>query len=296
MKGNLPAWFAQVPPEPAAMAKMEALLGGLNLHTVCDSAHCPNAGECFSRGTATFLILGDVCTRNCTFCAVTKGTPPLVDEEEPQRLVEAARRLKLEYVVITSVTRDDLPDGGAAHFAEAVNLLHRHLPGTKVELLVPDFQGSRQAVETVLRSSPEVLGHNVETVPRLYKEVRPMADYERSVRLLAEAKDIDPNIVTKSGLMLGLGETGGEVIEVMRDLREAGCDLLTLGQYLQPSTKHHPVARYLPPEEFTSYEAAGRGMGFAGVAAAPPVRSSFRAEKMYRAAIAKKTGGDHVRE
>lgn len=294
MKGNLPAWFAQALPEPSAMAKMEALLAGLKLHTVCDSAQCPNAGECFSRGTATFLVLGDVCTRNCTFCAVTKGAPSPVDEGEPQRLLEAASRLKLKYVVITSVTRDDLPDGGASHFASVVGLLHRNLPGISVEMLVPDFRGSRPALETVLRSLPEVLGHNVETVPRLYKEVRPMADYDRSVRLLAEAKEVETSIFTKSGLMLGLGETADEVIEVMRDLREAGCDLLTLGQYLQPSPAHHPVARYVPPEEFAGYEAAGWEMGFAGVASAPPVRSSFRADKMYRAAIVKKTGGEHV--
>ena len=294
MKGNLPAWFAQTPPKPSTMAKMEALLDGLKLHTVCDSARCPNVGECFSRGTATFLALGDICTRNCTFCAVPRGAPAPVDEGEPPRLLEAAKRLKLKYVIVTSVTRDDLPDGGAVVFAEAVNLLHRNLPGTAVELLVPDFRGSRPALETVLRSSPEVLGHNVETVPRLYPEVRPKADYERSVNLLAMAKDISPQIVTKSGLMLGLGETRDEVIEVMRDLREAGCDLFTLGQYLQPSAAHHPVARYVPPEEFAQYGKIGEEMGFAGLAAAPAVRSSFRADEMYRAAVAKKTGGDHV--
>ena len=281
MKGNLPDWFSQRPPDPQSILKMEELLQGLKLHTICNNALCPNIGECFSRGTATFLILGNTCTRNCTFCAVQKGIPAPVDENEPLHLLEAIEKLRIKYVVITSVTRDDLPDGGASHFEKIVNLLHQNLTDISVEILIPDFQGSLQALNTVMDAFPEVLNHNVETVPRLYPEVRPMADYDRSIRLLSEVKRVNPRMVTKSGLMLGLGETREEVIEVMRDLRETGCDLITLGQYLQPSAVHHPVLRYIAPEEFAEYELIGKEMGFAGVASSPLVRSSFEAEKMY---------------
>jgi lipoic acid synthetase len=281
MKGNLPDWFSQRLPDPQLILKMEELLQGLKLHTICNNALCPNIGECFSRGTAAFLILGNICTRNCTFCAVQKGIPTPVDENEPQHLLEAVEKLRIKYVVITSVTRDDLPDGGASQFEKTVNLLHQNLTNISVEILIPDFQGSLQALNTVMDAFPEVLNHNVETVPRLYPEVRPLADYDRSIRLLSEVKRVNPRMVTKSGLMLGLGETREEVIEVMRDLRETGCDLITLGQYLQPSAVHHPVLRYIAPEEFAEYELIGKEMGFAGVASSPLVRSSFEAEKMY---------------
>jgi lipoic acid synthetase len=259
------------------VSTVKGLVESLSLHTICQSAHCPNIGSCFSQKTATFLILGDVCTRNCTFCAVENGSPSPVDEEEPQRILEAVDRLGLGYVVITSVTRDDLPDGGASQFATIVNLLHRE--GITTEVLIPDFLGSTQAVKTVADAHPEVVSHNIETVPRLYPEVRPGADYERSLQLLLIVKR--PEIITKSGLMLGLGETGNEVIRVMNDLREAGCDLLTIGQYLQPSPRHHPVVRFVPPEEFLEYQQIGRDMGFIEVAADPLVRSSFRAAELY---------------
>jgi len=265
---------------------MKRLLDGLNLHTICQSAHCPNIGECFSRKTAAFLILGDVCTRHCTFCAVKKGVPIPVDEKEPQHLLEAVERLGLKYVVITSVTRDDIFDGGAYQFVKTINILHENRDGAIIEVLIPDFLGSAEALEAVVEASPQVINHNVETVPRLYSEVRPGADYNRSVELLLRVKRLDPEIVTKSGLMLGLGETRQEVIAVMNDLREADCDLLTLGQYLQPSPKHHPVIRFVLPEEFAEYRGIGKDMGFTEVASAPLVRSSFKAAELYAKAKA----------
>jgi len=263
------------------MSTMKGLLDGLNLHTICEAAHCPNIGKCFSNGTATFLILGDVCTRNCTFCAVKKGYPTPVDANETQHILEAVTKLGLNYVVITSVTRDDLPDGGASQFARTIKTLHENHQGVMVEVLVPDFYGSVEAIKTVVEAHPEVLNHNIETVPHLYPKVRPQADYSRSLELLSSVKDLDPTIVTKSGLMLGLGETKTEVIEVMSDLREANCDLLTIGQYLRPSPKHHPVVRFVSPEEFTEYRDIGKGMGFTEVASAPLARSSFKAAELY---------------
>ena len=281
MKGRLPPWFNQRIADPAQVLPVKGLLDGLSLHTVCESALCPNLGGCFSRGTATFLILGNTCTRHCTFCAVNKGSPPPLDKEEPHHLLEAVEKLDLKYVVITSVTRDDLPDGGAAHFAETVRLIHENRPETKVEVLIPDFRGSIEAIKAVVGARPDVLNHNIETVPRLYPEVRPQADYQRSIELLATARKLNSTIITKSGLMLGLGESQDEVLAVMRDLREAACDLLTIGQYLQPSPQHHPIIRFVPPEEFSEYEDIGQGMGFAAVASAPLVRSSFRAAELF---------------
>jgi lipoic acid synthetase len=288
MKGRLPTWFKQKMASPQAMNSMRGLLDGLNLHTVCQSAHCPNIGNCFSSGTATFLILGDVCTRRCTFCAVDKGIPSPVDEQEQEHLAEAVRELNLNYVVVTSVTRDDLPDGGASQFARIIELLRHDRSDVTVEILIPDFRGSEEAIRTVVEARPHVINHNVETVPRLYPEVRPGADYERSLELLYRVRKLDPQMVTKSGLMLGLGEGREEVLEVMNDLREAECDLLTMGQYLQPSPWHHPVVRFVAPEEFTDYITMGRDMGFTGVASAPLVRSSFQAAELY--AGAKKAG------
>ena len=263
------------------MAPMERLLSSLNLHTICESAHCPNAGGCFKRKTATFLILGNVCTRNCRFCAVDKGTPLPVDDEEPEHLLQAVEKLGLRYVVITSVTRDDLDDGGAAQFVKSINIIHERRPGTLVEVLVPDFLGSAEAIRAVVTARPEVVNHNIETVPRLYPEVRSMADYRRSVNLFAMAKASDSGIITKSGLMLGLGETKDEVIQVMKDLRNAGCDLITLGQYLSPSSRHYPIARYVTPDEFTELGDIAKEMGFAEAASAPLVRSSYRAGDLY---------------
>jgi len=281
MKGRLPFWFKQKSADPKIMLTMEQLLDGLSLHTICQSAHCPNVGECFSRKTATFLILGNICTRRCTFCAVEKGHPLPVDEAEPCHLLEAAEKLNLNYIVITSVTRDDLADGGASQFAKVINILRENRSGAIVEVLIPDFRGSAEALKSVVEARPQVINHNVETVPRLYPKVRPGADYNRSLGLLFMAKNLNPGITTKSGLMLGLGETREEVVEVMKDLREANCDLLTLGQYLQPSAKHHPVIRFAPPEEFCRYRDIGREIGFIEVAAAPLVRSSFKAAELY---------------
>jgi len=282
--GRLPAWFKQELPEPQIMATMKELLGELNLHTICQSALCPNIASCFYRKTATFLILGDVCTRNCTFCAVRSGFPSPVDGEEPRHLLEAVHRLGLDYIIITSVTRDDLPDGGASQFARTINLLHKK--DIIVEVLIPDFLGSSRALETIVAACPQVISHNVETVPRLYPKVRQGADYDRSLKLLFTVKQMAPKITTKSGLMLGLGETRDEIIEVMNNLRKADCDLLTIGQYLQPSPEHHPLVRFVEPEEFSELKEIGRGMGFASIASAPLVRSSFKAAELYTEATA----------
>ncbi|MFC2013002.1 lipoyl synthase [Chloroflexota bacterium] len=281
MKGRLPHWFKRKVIQPETVTAMRKLMSGLNLHTICENALCPNIGECFAQDTATFLILGDVCTRNCTFCAVKKGHPLPVDEDEPRHLLEAVTTLGLRYVVITSVTRDDLSDGGAAHFARTISLLHESGDRAIVEVLIPDFLGSVAALQTIVYAHPEVINHNVETVPRLYPEVKPMAIYDRSVELLSRVKEMAPDIATKSGLMLGLGETEAEVVTVMRDLREAGCDLLTIGQYLRPTDKHHPVVRHVSPEEFSEYERIGGDMGFSGVVSAPLTRSSHRAAELY---------------
>jgi lipoic acid synthetase len=234
---------------------------------------------------ATFMIMGDVCTRNCTFCAVAKGFPSPLDTEEPDHIAAAVNQLGLTYVVITCVTRDDLADGGAAHFAATIKSLHKRVPALRVEVLVSDFKGSAESVRTVVAAEPDVFAHNLETVPRLYAEVRPMADYRRSLDVLKMAKELAPDVVTKSALMLGLGEAQDEVIGVMRDLRQAGCDLLTLGQYLAPSPRHYPVVRFVTPEEFAVFEQLGLKEGFKGVASAPLVRSSFRAAELYDRAI-----------
>jgi len=258
---------------------MRKLTRGLKLHTICESARCPNRTECFAQGTATFMILGDICTRNCTFCAVKHGKPEAPDPEEPEHIVSAVKKLGLRYVVITSVTRDDLPDGGASQFAQIIKTLRAYDSNILVEVLVPDFRGSLAAWQIVIDASPDILNHNVETVPRLYLEVRPGANYQRSLELLRRAKL--NGLLTKSGLMLGLGERDNEVIEVMEDLREAGCDSITLGQYLRPSLKHHEVVRYVTPAEFAQYEVIAKRMGFLGVASGPLVRSSFNAIDFY---------------
>jgi len=277
---RLPEWLRRSAPDPALLARMKRLVDGLQLHTVCESAHCPNQGECFYQGTAAFMILGDICTRNCTFCAIDSGRPAHPDAAEPERLVKAVKELGLRHVVITSVTRDDLSDGGASQFAKCIEAIHRYDPEITVEVLIPDFRGSHSALKSVLNSPLTILNHNVETVPRLYPEVRPQASYERSIELLMRTKAEEPRIPTKSGLMLGLGETREEVIEVMQDLREADCDFLTIGQYLRPSAKHHPVVRFVPPSEFGEYKRIGEEMGFKLVASAPFVRSSFHAAEM----------------
>lgn len=261
------------------ISQVENILERLSLHTVCEEANCPNRMECFSRKTATFMILGRVCTRNCRFCNVEGGSPMPVDETEPQHVAEAAKELGLEHVVITSVTRDDLPDGGAGHFARTVEAVRKMCAEMVIEVLIPDFKGDIKALGTVVEAAPDIINHNVETVPRLYPTVRPQADYRRSLELLANVKRMNRNIYTKSGIMVGLGESMDEVFEVFRDLREAGCDFLTVGQYLAPSEKHHRVEEYVHPDVFDEYKKKGLEMGFAYVASAPLVRSSYNARE-----------------
>jgi len=281
MRQRLPSWFKKKMPDPAHLASMRALFQELSLHTICESAICPNLGDCFSRRTATFLILGHICTRNCAFCAVAKGVPGPLDENEPEHLVEAVDKLGLRHVVITSVSRDDLPGGGAPHFARTITLLKEKGNGLSIEVLIPDFLGSLFSIKTVVATRPDVINHNLETVPRLYPEVRPQADFQRSLKLLGQVKELDSRIITKSGVMVGLGETDDELLQTMQELRRVNCDLLTIGQYLQPSSSHHPVVKYISPEEFLEYERTGKDMGFRDVASAPLVRSSFNAAQLY---------------
>jgi len=276
-----PDWLKMSPLDPVILSRMRRLMQDLKLHTVCESAQCPNRTECFRQGTATFMILGDVCTRSCTFCAVKKGKPLSPNPQEPEHIVTAVDKLGLRYVVITSVTRDDLPDDGASQFAQTIKAIHKYDPNIMVEVLIPDFRGSLSAVQTVIDTYPTVLNHNIETVPRLYPEIRPKADYRRSIEILKQSKLLNNRILTKSGFMLGLGEIRQEVIELMADLREAGCDLLTIGQYLQPSLRHHKVMKFIPPEEFEEYGNIGKQLGFQHVASGPLVRSSFHAAETY---------------
>ena len=272
-----PKWLRAPAPVGENYRELKGLIERLRLHTVCESAACPNVGECWNHRTATFMILGNVCTRRCGFCAVEKGAPLPVDYDEPRRVADAVAVMELRFAVVTSVNRDDREDGGAELFALVIRAIRERVPGCGVEVLIPDFQGSRAAVDTVMDARPDVLNHNTETVPRLYREVRLGARYERSLAVLAHAKRVSPATPTKSGLMLGLGETAEEVLRVMRDLRAQQVDMLTLGQYLRPSPRHLPIARYVPPEEFAEFRQAGREMGFAHVEAGPLVRSSYHA-------------------
>lgn len=261
--------------------RVEEILGRLSLHTVCEEANCPNLMECFCRKTATFMILGKVCTRNCTFCNVIKGNTENVDHGEPLHIAEAVRELELKHVVITSVTRDDLPDGGAGHFARVIGEIKQMDSNVTVEVLIPDFNGDKSALSKVVEAGPEIINHNVETVHRLYPEVRPMASYQRSLELLNNIKQMNDGILTKSGIMVGLGEKKEEVIEVFEDLRSSGCSILTVGQYIAPSKKHHPVVEYIHPDIFEEYKRIGLEMGFRFVASAPLVRSSYHAGKVF---------------
>jgi lipoic acid synthetase len=277
-----PPWLrVRIPSGPQYEATRRLLRDGC-LHTVCQEAHCPNIFECFGRGTATFLILGEHCTRDCRFCAVKQGPLQPPDPDEPRRVAQAAAEMKLRYVVVTSVTRDDLPDGGAAQFAAVIAALRREIPGVRVEVLIPDFQGDAAALAAVLAAAPDVLNHNIETVPRLYPTVRPQAQYRRSLDLLATAARQAPQIPTKSGLMLGLGETEEEIRQTLADLRTAHCRLLTLGQYLQPTPANLPVQRYVPPEAFERWRRIALDLGFEHVAAAPFVRSSYQAGEVFK--------------
>jgi len=272
-----PGWLRAPAPVGENYRNLKELVETLQLHTVCESAACPNIGDCWNRRTATFMILGNVCTRRCGFCAVQKGAPLAVDYDEPRRVAEACAALGLKFAVITSVNRDDRKDGGAELFALTIRAIRERLPKCGVEVLVPDFQGSHAAMDIVLEAAPDVLNHNTETVPRLYRQVRMGARYERSLDMLAYAKQSRPGIPTKSGLMLGLGETIDEVLTVMRDLRTANVDILTLGQYLRPSPKHLPILRYVPVEEFAELKKRGYEMGFQHVESGPLVRSSYHA-------------------
>ncbi len=276
-----PPWLKKRLPPFEDLAKVKSILDSAELHTVCEEARCPNLGECFSKGTATILVLGRICTRNCGFCAVEHGVSAPPDEEEPKKVAQAVKKMGLHYVVITSVTRDDLPDGGASHFAKTIQAIRAVDREIKLEVLVPDFKGDLSSLITVLKEGPDVLNHNIETIPRLYQEVRPQADYRRSLRLLKRTKERDAQTLTKSGFMLGLGETEKEVSSLLQDLREVGCHFLTIGQYLQPRPDRLPVVRYIPPEEFEEYRKIGEEMGFKSVASGPFVRSSFHAAQMF---------------
>ena len=276
-----PTWLKRRLPTGPGYEKVRLMLRENRLHTVCQEANCPNIWECFSKMTATFMILGDCCTRNCRFCAVKQGCCEPPDPKEPERVGMAVKSLGLDYVVVTSVTRDDLPDGGAGWFAATIREIQKQNPGVPVEVLAPDFGGDPWAIRVVIESNPAVLNHNIETVPRLYRTVRPQADYGRSLGVLDCARGLQSGLPTKSGLMLGLGETEGEVQQTLVDLLVAGCTLLTLGQYLQPSADHLPVARYVPPEEFENWRRLALDLGFSAVASGPFVRSSYQAKQLY---------------
>jgi lipoic acid synthetase len=274
-----PPWLKVRFPGGPGYLHLRRLLHDLDLHTVCEEARCPNIGECWEQGTATIMLLGEVCTRACGFCAVTTGRPTGLDRDEPERVARAIQHMGLRHAVLTSVTRDDLPDGGAAIFAETVERIHALLPDCSVEVLIPDLLGNWEALAMIMRARPEILNHNTETVPRLYRRVRPKARYERSIELLERAKLLAPNRPTKSGLMLGLGETHDELLEVFADLRAVGCDILTLGQYLQPTPRHLAIERYVPPEEFGALRDEALALGFPHVEAGPLVRSSYHARE-----------------
>jgi len=279
-----PSWLKVRAPGGENYVRLRHLMRDLQLHTVCEEAHCPNVGECWEHGTATFMILGDVCTRNCAYCAVAHGRPPKYDTAEPARVAEAVAEMRLQHAVITSVDRDDLPDFGAFIFAETIRQIRARLPECSIEVLVPDFQGNEDAIRTVLDARPDIYNHNTETVPRLYKRCRPGGRYERVMDIFRFAKRTAPAIPTKTGLILGMGETVDEVHAVMRDLRAVDVDILTLGQYLRPSESHHPLDRYYTPEEFRALRDAGMAMGFRHVEAGPLVRSSYHAWEQVQAA------------
>lgn len=279
-----PSWLKVKAPGGSNYLHLKHMMKELDLHTVCEEAHCPNVGECWEHGTATFMILGDVCTRNCAYCAVAHGRPPKFDPAEPSRVAEAAKKMNLRHLVITSVDRDDLPDFGAWAFAEVIRQVHEAVPDCSVEVLVPDFQGNEDAIRSVLEARPEIYNHNTETVPRLYKKARPGGRYERVLEIFRVAKRIAPDIPTKTGIILGMGETNEEVLQTMRELREVDVDILTLGQYLRPSDDHIKLDRYVTPQEFRMFYEQGMAMGFKHVESAPLVRSSYHAWEQVQAA------------
>jgi len=282
-----PDWLKMPTIGNHAAGEIRKILREMNLNTVCNEAKCPNRGYCYQRGTATFLILGSICTRNCAYCAIekSKASPPLPDPNEPARITEASKKMKLSYVVLTSVTRDDLPDGGASHFATTVSMLKKAISNVKVEVLVPDFNGDENALTTIASANPDVFNHNLETVRPLFGTLRPVASYDQSLKVLKRFSEIAPEIPTKSGIMLGLGETEQDIRNSLDDLRDNGVLLLTLGQYLQPTSKHLEPSRFVTPEEFASWEKIALEMGFASVASGPLVRSSFHADKLVKSVL-----------
>jgi lipoic acid synthetase len=282
---RLPEWFKVPAPGGPNFRALQQLLRNSDLHTVCEEARCPNIGDCWERRTATFMILGEVCTRACRYCAVTSGRPLSLDLGEPERLAQTVQTLDLNYCVITSVNRDDLPDGGAFIFAECIRKIRQRVSGIKVEVLIPDFEGNWHALEQVLNAEPNTLNHNIETVRRIFHSVRPKGSYDQSLELLRRSKELQPSIPTKSGMMVGLGETREEVVHTMRDLRESHCDLLTIGQYLRPSSNHVPISQFYEPRQFADLQRIGEEMGFLHVAAGPLVRSSYHADEQHEAAL-----------
>jgi len=284
LRPRLPSWLKVPMPGGPTYRELKALMRGAKLHTVCEEARCPNIGDCWERKSATFMILGDICTRRCHYCAVTTGRPGGVDVGEPERLARIVERMGLNYCVITSVNRDDLGDGGAFIFSLCIKLIRAYSPNCKVEVLIPDFAGNVWALKKLIKAKPDVLNHNLETSKRIFKKVRPKGDYKRSLELLALSKELDTNIPTKSGIMIGLGEDFEEIVETMEDLRSHGCDLLTIGQYLRPSQKHWPISKFYKPSEFDELKRIGTDMGFKHVAAGPLVRSSYHADEQHLAA------------
>ncbi|MFQ5964984.1 MAG: lipoyl synthase [Candidatus Scalinduaceae bacterium] len=281
MQTKRPNWLKAKLPGGKEYYRLKDILRSANLHTVCEEAICPNIGECFGQGTATFLILGDVCTRSCNFCAVTKGNPSVLDEDEPERIAWVVEQIGLRHVVITSVTRDDLPDGGAKIYARTIKTIRTNNPACTIEVLVPDFKGSEEALKIVLKECPDILNHNLETVPRLYPDIRPQSEYVRSLSLLEKAKKIYADCTTKSGLILGMGEEYDEIIDVMKDLREVDCDILTIGQYLSPGKQFIPIETFYHPDEFKRLKYEGEKMGFKHVESGPLVRSSYHASAQF---------------
>lgn len=277
MNRTLPPWLKKTVASPDTVHAVEGMMRAAGLHTVCESARCPNLGECWSRRTATFMILGNTCTRACRFCAINTGRPDPLDPEEPARVARIAAEMKLRHIVVTSVTRDDLPDEGAGHFAQTITALREAIPHAIVEVLTPDFKGKRWCIRMVTDAHPDIFNHNIETVEHLSPTVRPQARYQRSLDVLQAAKSLAPEIFTKSGIMLGLGETRDEVLQALRDLRQVGVDCVTIGQYLRPTTHHLPVVEYITPEQFAEYEKIGQDLGFRFVASSPFVRSSYNA-------------------
>ena len=287
-----PPWLKKRLFSNEALTDTRNILSGGRIHTVCESSVCPNQNECFANSQATFLLLGDICTRGCAFCSAKRGSAQALDQDEPRRILDTVRRLGLRYVVITSVTRDDLEDGGAGHFARTVDLIKKHSRNIKIEVLIPDFKGGRKSIEKVVEAGPDVFGHNIETIERLYASARTGADYKRSLELLRYVKEIEPLQITKSSIMVGLGEDRDEIFPAMKDLREADCDILTIGQYLKSRQDNLPVSRYVTPQEFSGYRDAAMKIGFKVVLSGPFVRSSYLAEEIYYQTV---KGGSHDR-